>query len=68
MNRSCSHDSATSTTSIAKFSMGRGVASNIASSTRHAAEFIDEEECRKRTPATERLYDLVPFPLPDFDN
>ena len=41
--------------------MGRGGASNIVSSDGHTPEFIDEEECRKRAPATEGLYDLVPF-------
>lgn len=67
MSRSCSHDPPTSTTSTAKFLMGRGGASNIVSDDGHTAEFIDEEECRKRAHATERLYDLVPFLLPDFD-
>lgn len=48
--------------------MGHGGANNSVSGDGHTAEFIDEEERRKRVPAAERLYDLIPFPLSDFDN
>ena len=68
MNHSCSHDPATSTTSTARFSIGHGGASNIASGDRHPAESINEEECRKHALTAERLCDLIPFPLSDFDH